>query len=271
VNQLRSLFAVGTLLVSLSAIAAERFADRLYVMPCGQAHAPDQSRWSPGVNVGKPLDLSDNCYLIRHDGDWMIWDTGIADSVADHPEGVKNESTGITWKRGERLSASLARIGLRPSDIRYVGISHSHPDHIGNVELFPNATLLIQATEYNWPQPDGSPRYAPGHPVMLLDGDFDVFGDGSVVILSTPGHTPGHQSLEVKLHTVGNIVLSGDAVHFYDNWVYRRTPSMNVDAAQTQASMEKIADVLKHDHAQLWINHDLPQSTGQRHVPEFYE
>jgi glyoxylase-like metal-dependent hydrolase (beta-lactamase superfamily II) len=267
----RWLVALVPFLVSLPATGAPHFADRLYVIQCGEGHASDQSRWSPGINVGKPLDISDNCYLIRHDGDWLLWDTGIADAVAERPEGIKNEAAGIVWKRKEKLKDSLGHIGLRPSDIRYVAISHSHPDHIGNVELFPDATLLVQSAEYSWPQPDGKPRFLPEHPAMQIDGDFDVFGDGSVVILSTPGHTPGHQSLLVQLHVAGAIVLSGDAAHFLDNWTSRRVPSINVDEAETLVSMEKIARSLERHHGQLWINHDKPQSDSQRHAPEFYE
>jgi glyoxylase-like metal-dependent hydrolase (beta-lactamase superfamily II) len=253
------------------ALAVQHFADRLYVLECGRGHATDRSRWSPGVDVGKPIDLSDNCYLIRHEGDWMLWDTGVADSVADHPEGVQSAAAGTTWKRPEKLVDTLAKLGLHPSDIRYVAVSHTHPDHIGNVELFPNATLLVQEAEYTWPQADGTPRFNAAHPVQLLEGDFDVFGDGSVVILSTPGHTPGHQSLVVHLHTAGTIVLSGDAVHFADNWTYRRIPSMNVDSVATVNSMQKIAQTLEREHGQLWINHDKAQSDGLRHAPEFYQ
>ncbi len=100
--------------------------------------------------------------------------------------------------------------------------------------------------------------------------NYDVFGDGSVTILSTPGHTPGHQSLLVKLHNTGALVLSGDAVHFEDNWVKRRVPVVNSDAAATRASMDQIAHVLDTEHAQLWINHDVPQSKAQKHGPECY-
>ena len=106
---------------------------------------------------------------------------------------------------------------------------------------------------------------------MKLNGDHDVFGDGSVVILATPGHTPGHQSLLVKLPATGAVVLSGDATHFRDNWENRRVPARNFDKAQTVASMEKIAGVLKRERAVLWINHDREQSAGLPHAPKFLE
>jgi N-acyl homoserine lactone hydrolase len=104
-----------------------------------------------------------------------------------------------------------------------------------------------------------------------LEGDRDVFGDGSVTILSTPGHTPGHQSLLVKLPRTGEIVLSGDAVHFKSNWDGRAVPAMNSSKDQTLASMQRIADTLEKEKAQLWINHDKAQRDTLKMAPEFYD
>ena len=107
--------------------------------------------------------------------------------------------------------------------------------------------------------------------VTRLDGDHDVFGDGSVTIVSTPGHTPGHQSLALKLPKTGFVLLSGDAVHFKDNWDNRRVPSMNVDKDKTVASMARLEQLVTQNNGQLWINHDKPQSDGMKRAPEFYE
>jgi N-acyl homoserine lactone hydrolase len=242
--------------------------DRLYVMDCGHNAAVDQARWSPGVNVGKPIELSDNCYLIRHGADWMLWDTGYPDAVAEKPV---TTPTG-TATRAKTLAAQLAEVGVKPSDIRFAAVSHTHGDHVGNVDLFPDATLLIQKAEFDWAfAPDKPPPFKATRPVRKLEGDLDVFGDGSVTILSTPGHTPGHQSLLVHLSKTGWVVLSGDLAHFKDNWDNRRVPSMNTSADQTQASFKRVADVLAEKHAQLWINHDKQQSLGQKHSPEFYD
>jgi N-acyl homoserine lactone hydrolase len=266
------LIIVAALVVAaLTASASAQTADRLYVLDCGIGHATDQSRWSPGVNVGVPLDVSDNCYLIHHGQDYLLWDTGIPDAVAAMPDGLPGQNGAPAWRRTKTLAAQLETLGVKPADIKYLAISHTHPDHIGNVEMFPNAMLLVQKAEYDWPLPSGSPRFKPEHPVTKLEGDRDVFGDGSVMILSTPGHTPGHQSLLVKLPKTGAVLLSGDATHFKDNWDNRRVPAGNTDKEQTLASMQRIADVLAQNHAQLWINHDLVQTRELKHAPEFYE
>ncbi len=209
---------------------------------------------------------------IKHAKGWILWDTGVNDAIAALPDGeVPADPRAIHWRRPKTLASQLARLGIRPSDIAYVAISHSHPDHIGNVELFPQATLLVQKAEYEWPGPNGVPRFKPGHPVIEIEGDRDVFEDGSVRIISTPGHTPGHQSLLIKLPKTGALILSGDAVHFKSNWENRRVPSINFDNAKTLASMQRIADVLAQENAQLWINHDKEQRDSLRMAPGFYE
>ncbi|MCS3730110.1 N-acyl homoserine lactonase family protein [Bradyrhizobium betae] len=246
--------------------------ERLYVLNCGEGTAGDISRWTPGLNEGKTMDFVDTCYLIKHGKGWFLWDTGIADSVASMPNGLAPaDPKAVTWRRPKTLQAQLDQLGLKPDDVKAMAVSHTHPDHTGNVELFPQAMLYVQKAEYDWPGANNEPRFKPSHPVELLAGDKDVFGDGSVTILSTPGHTPGHQSLLVKLPKTGAVVLSGDAVHFRDNWDNRRVPSMNSSKELSAASMQKIADTLDKEKAQLWINHDKAQRDSQKMAPEFYD
>jgi glyoxylase-like metal-dependent hydrolase (beta-lactamase superfamily II) len=152
-----------------------------------------------------------------------------------------------------------------------MAVSHTHPDHVGNVEMFPNAMLYVQKAEYDWPDAKGGPRFRPGHPATTLKGDRDVFGDGSLTIVSTPGHTPGHQSLLVRLPKTGAVLLSGDAVHFRSNWDNRRVPSGNTGQEETKRSMEKMAGILKREHAQLWINHDKAQRDTLKLAPAYYD
>jgi N-acyl homoserine lactone hydrolase len=246
--------------------------EKLYILNCGEGVAGDISRWSPGVNEGKSMDFVDTCYLIKHSQGWLLWDTGLDDAVAALPNGLAPaDPKAVHWRRPKTLAAQLDQLGVKPSDVKAMAISHTHPDHIGNVELFPTTMLYVQKAEYEWPGPNNSPRFKPEHPVTKLDGDRDLFGDGSIIILSTPGHTPGHQSLLAKLPKTGAVVLSGDAVHFQSNWDNRGVPSINFNKDQTLASMQKIADTLTKEKAQLWINHDKAQRDGLKMSPEFYD
>lgn len=246
--------------------------EKLYVLNCGEGVAGDISRWSPGVNEGKSMDFVDNCYLIKHAQGWFLWDTGVADAVAAMPNGLAPaDPKAVLWKRPKTLAAQLDQLGVKPSDLKGMAVSHTHPDHVGNVELFPATMLYVQKAEYEWPAANNQPRFKPEHPVTKLEGDRDVFGDGSVTILATPGHTPGHQSLLVKLPKTGAIVLSGDAVHFKANWDNRGVPSMNVSKDATMASMQKISDTMSKEKAQLWINHDKAQRDGLKMSPDYYE
>lgn len=265
---------VTALALSSHTVAAQEKpgVEKLYILNCGEGITSDVSRWTPGMNEGKPMAFVDTCYLIRHSKGWFLWDTGVPDAVASMPNGlVPSDPKATVWRRPKTLAAQLDQLGVKPGDIKWMGVSHTHPDHTGNVEMFPQAILYVQKVEYDWPGANNEPRFKPSHPVELLSGDKDVFGDGSLTILSTPGHTPGHQSLLVKLPKTGAVVLSGDAIHFKSNWDNRVVPGMNVSKDQTLASMQKIADTLDKEKAQLWINHDKAQRDSQKMSPEFYD
>ena len=270
-------FVAALLLVVLSAGSGRAQSgtsgvEKLYILNCGEGTAGDISRWSPGVNEGQSMDFVDNCYLIKHAQGWFLWDTGISDAVAAMPNGLAPaDPKAVYWHRPKTLAAQLDQLGIKPSDIKMIAVSHTHPDHIGNVEMFPTAMLFVQKAEYDWPGANNAPRFKPEHPVTKLEGDRDVFGDGGVIILSTPGHTPGHQSLLVKLPKSGAVVLSGDAVHFRSNWDNRGVPTPNFNKEQTLASMQRISEILTKENAQLWINHDKAQRDSLKLAPEFYD
>jgi glyoxylase-like metal-dependent hydrolase (beta-lactamase superfamily II) len=243
--------------------------DKLYVLDCGWSHNADESRWTPGLNVGKAIDMSEMCFLIHDKQGYFLWDTGYPDAVAAMPDGQVNGPT--TVKRVRTLAAQLQELGVKPADILYVGISHTHPDHTGNIDLFPDSTIVIQKAEFDATQATPRPAFPATHKVMKLEGDKDIFGDGAITVISTPGHTVGHESLLVHLPKTGWVILSGDAVHLKDNWDAKRVPSMNADKDKTVASMQHMADLMKEHNAQLWINHDKPQTDALVHSPKFYE
>lgn len=279
IRRLALLVAAAALLWGCTTSSVTRAPMRLYALYCGEAQIPDISPWSPGFNVGKPMTFSDNCYLIRHGNDWMLWDSGFPDALAASPEGQAG-NRGMRMKRTMTLMSQLAELGVEPEQIRVIAFSHTHQDHVGNANLFPNATLYMQQAEYDaafGPEP-AKYGFNPAlydklrnNPVVKLGGDKDVFGDATVVILSTPGHTPGHQSLLVRLPKAGAIVLSGDMAHFRENFDQRRVPSFNFSKEQTIASMDRIARLLVSERAQLWINHDSAQNASIPHAPQFVE
>src|SRR5262249_5094851 len=146
---------LGALIAAVSTASAQgekAGVERLYILNCGKGVAGAISRWSPGVNVGKSMDFVDNCYLIKHRQGGLLWDTGLADAIAAMPEGQRPPDPRMThWRRPKTLAAQLAELGVKAADIKYVAVSHTHPDHVGNVEMFPQVTLLVQQAEYEWP------------------------------------------------------------------------------------------------------------------------
>jgi len=272
----------AALLAAASACAqAAGTVERMYVLYCGESTTKDVSaNWSPGVNVGVARDFSDNCYLIKHAKGWMLWDSGMSDTIAAMPEGMTAASGLLTLYVKKTLASQLQALGVAPADIARVAFSHFHSDHVGNANLFTASTLYIQEAEYDAAfGPDAAkfgfaPKYydkLAANKTVKLKGDHDVFGDGSVMIISTPGHTPGHQCLLVHLPKTGAVVLSGDMVHFQDNWDNRRVPARNFNKEQTTQSMDRVAKLLQEQHAQLWINHDKDQSAGVAHAPEWVQ
>jgi glyoxylase-like metal-dependent hydrolase (beta-lactamase superfamily II) len=210
----------------------------------------------------------------------MLWDTGMSDAIADKPEGVSAASGLLTLWVKRTLASQLRELDIAPTDITHLALSHFHADHCGNANLFTAATLYIQQAEYDAAFGADPSRFnfnpafyekLRANPVVKLEGDHDVFGDGSVVIITTPGHTPGHQSLLVRLPKTGAVLLSGDMVHFDSNWSNRRVPARNFDRDLSRRTMERIDAFLQANNATLWINHDKAQSAGIAHAPEFIE
>jgi N-acyl homoserine lactone hydrolase len=260
------------------------FADKLYRLDGGRSLANDESVWTPGENHGKSIEFSSTCWLIQRGTEWLLWDTGVPESALNDPKGWSTLPKLIVYRLDRTLTDQLAAIDLKTTDITYVALSHTHGDHIGNVRLFPNSMVLIQWAEYVWiSSPDGPndnvnqlkalARKLLGIPkrLRLLDGDKDVFGDGSVTLVSTPGHTPGSQSLLAHLKNSGFIVLSGDVVHLEKNFEKDAVPSLNTDKAASIASMDRIRRIIARYKAKLFINHDKAQSDTLKLLPAFYD
>ena len=225
-------------------------------LDCGTPQAPTavNERFSDTYSYGDlKLQLVFSCYLVKHGDQYLLWDTG-------HAMTTPNVAPKVS------LVDLLGQVNVKPEQVTYVGISHYHGDHIGQAVSFPKATLLIGKGDWDLlTAPKPGPGVNPAAFASWIKGegkvepvalDKDVFGDGSVMMLYTPGHTPGHHSLLVKLPQSGNVLLTGDLAHFRENYDSNGVPSFNADRAQTIASLDrfkKIADTFK---AKVVIQHD---------------
>ncbi|MEP6633934.1 MAG: N-acyl homoserine lactonase family protein [Luteimonas sp.] len=250
---------------------------RLYTLDCGLTEFSDADIFSDtGEYAGKPLALPAPCYLIRHGKEWMVWDTGLSDKLAAMPNGLVTMGGRFTAKR--TLAAQLTELGLKPDDVRYVGLSHLHLDHTGNIDLFPKSIFLVSSLELAWargnPTPFGVDTASIG-PLAYSDvhataDDQDVFGDGTVKILKTPGHTPGHRSLLIKLANSGVVLITGDLYHTRQNYEKGLVPHGN-NRADTLASMNRFAKIQSNTNARVVIEHSPEDFAGMPAFPKYLD
>lgn len=251
----------------------------LYAMECGRAHLEDADAFADdGSFKGVKRDLVDPCYLIRHPSGDLLWDAGLPDALHDQPKGA--DFGGILVTVPVTLQSQLKALGLGFGDIEYYSISHSHFDHVGNANaLAPTATFLVDKEERDWMFREEARKDAQSFALYnqlenakttLIegDGDFDVFGDGSVKLIATPGHTPGHRVLLVNLPQSGPVLLAGDMYHLAESRERRTVPRFNTDRAQTLASMDKVEGILAETHARLVRQH-VPEDFAA--LPKFPE
>ena len=252
---------------------------RLYIFDLGSLKSGNPK---PLLDRGvTATDMSVVAYLIVHPRGTLLWDSGTI------PDGLVKPG-GTTVARAtvlKTLTGQLAEIGYKPADITYLALSHYHYDHSANANAFVRSTWLVQRPE----RAAMFPEQPPADPIdpgvvanfsalkdsrtMILNGDHDVFGDGSVVILSTPGHTPGHQSLFVKLANVGPLVLSGDLYHYPSERTLKDFLPFGGrgNDAQEAASKAKVEALVKAMGATLWIQHDIIADAKLKKSPAFYD
>jgi glyoxylase-like metal-dependent hydrolase (beta-lactamase superfamily II) len=227
-----------------------------------------------------PKDWMATCFLIRHPKGDLLWDTGLDDHYAVLKNG-QNFFMGLTSHKVKTpLLIQLKKLGVTPKDIKFVGVSHLHEDHTGNLRSFPHSKILIQEEEKK-----AAFSFFPSfyffkfnHYKMLeknmipLKGNHDVFGDGKVIILKMPGHTPGHQVLFVKLKNHRPFILAGDLYHTEYNKKYGVIPLMVTYHKETlKKSLKKIEDISKKENAKIWIQHEPLHYKKALKAPLFYD
>jgi glyoxylase-like metal-dependent hydrolase (beta-lactamase superfamily II) len=225
----------------------------------------------------KDSNMGVTCYLIVHPRGMLIYDTGLSDRLVGRPL-YENVLDGYGQIKFNTLSGQLADIGITPANIDYLVLSHYHWDHIGNADDFAGSTWLVYKGDRDQmfnstarAQPWFSQYSALEHSkTMLLSGDHDVFGDGTVVVLATPGHTAGHCSLLVRLKNTGPVVLSGDLYHYAEERDLRRMPDEEKTTG-TVESRQKVEELLRRTGAQLWIGHSMEFFRTVRKSPAWYD
>ena len=266
--------------VNADAATGAQPAVELYTLNCGEMEFADLAIFADdGAYDGMAASMVDPCYLVRHPEGDLLWDLGLPQSIADNPDGADYPQISLQMYVPQRLTDQLAELGLAPEEIDYVAISHSHFDHIGNGNLFAaNSTWIVDADELAYafrPEAREDPGFANYNALedadrILIEGDddYDVFGDGSVVIVQAPGHTPGHSVLLVNLPQSGPYILAGDLWHIAQSRPNRRVPRFNVDREQTLGSMDKVEALADVTGARVVLQH-VPEDFAA--MPEFPE
>jgi glyoxylase-like metal-dependent hydrolase (beta-lactamase superfamily II) len=262
-------------------------AVRLYVLDCGTLHIADLGRFALKKEEVGTSDLSVACFLVTHPKGTLIWDTGAVPDTAWKPTGTAVSHHVVLPDSQERdvtmirpLLVQLAEAGYAPGDITYLALSHYHYDHTANANEFRGATWLVRQDERDAmfsekppgvTQPSSYAALRNSKTLVINTDDHDVFGDGTVVIKSAPGHTPGHQVLYVKLAKTGGVVVSGDLYHYPEERTLNRVPTFEFNPEQTRATRVAIDAFLKKTGAHLWIQHDFTGNAGLKKAPDYYE
>lgn len=245
---------------------------RVYVLDGGTIVGRNMDRYNLPPEV---RNMSVAVFLIVHPKGTLLFDTGLGDQFVNKQQSPPDPAYTVQVT----LKSQLDQIGFSPKDIMYLALSHAHPDHIGNANNYAGSTVLIQKREWDtmFPPSPGNARYYSYYSglkeskAILLDGDYDVFGDGSVILVSTPGHSPGHQSLFVKLADTGPVIMTGDAYHYPEERTAHKLPKGDPNIEQSALSRAKMDSIMEWTGAQLWISHDIINWAKLKKSPDYYE
>jgi N-acyl homoserine lactone hydrolase len=251
---------------------------RLYVFDCGVIKGLDPALFNFKKEELAETELAVPCYLIVHPKGTLIWDVGVIPDSSFKEDGQPVTQGPSTATR--TLKSQLAEIGYSPADITYLAHSHYHSDHIANSNEFAGSTWLVRPVERDAmfaekPPPLVDPRtydkLKSAKTVLITTDEYDVFGDGRVIIKFAPGHTPGHQVLILHLRNTGNVMLAGDLYHYPEERKLNRVPTFEYNKEQSLASRAMIEDYAKRTHTQLWIEHDFVANSKLKKSPQYYD
>jgi glyoxylase-like metal-dependent hydrolase (beta-lactamase superfamily II) len=251
---------------------------RLYVFDCGVIKGLGVDLFGFKKDEVPIRDFFVACYLVAHPKGTLMWDVGVIPDSAFKSDGSPVTERASTVNRP--LLPQLAALGYTPADITYLAMSHYHSDHTANANAFAGSTWLVRAAERDAMFAEkpaaiieqGTFSALKTTKTTILDkDDYDVFGDGTVVIKSAPGHTPGHQVLFLKLRKTGPLLVAGDLYHYPEERTMNRFPSFEFNKEQSAASRANIDAFLKKTKAQMWISHDAATNATLKKAPAYYD
>jgi N-acyl homoserine lactone hydrolase len=250
---------------------------RLYVFDCGVIKGLDPKLFGFTKAQVRTTEMAVPCYLVVDPKGTLMWDTGSIPDTAFKGDGKPVTQSYFTATR--TLKSQLAQIGYEPADITYLALSHYHADHTANANEFASSTWLVRKVERDAMfapkpagiiDPSGYNKLKHSKTILIDKDEYDVFGDGKVIIKSAPGHTPGHQVLIVKLAHTGTVVVAGDLYHFEEERFTDKTPTFEYNRQESLASRAMIEAYVKKHHAQLWIEHDYYDNAKLKKSPRYY-
>ena len=236
------------------------------VLDCGTIEVSDLDAFSTaGDYAGQADTFTDSCFLVKHPDGTLLWDLGLPGILT--MAGPQTQQI-FTVSLDKTLTEQFEERGMTAADIDYVSISHSHFDHIGQADQVQGATWLVNDSELAamFPAEGDDTEIAPDQKALftlfepmeqqVFSGELDVFGDGSVVIFETPGHTPGHTALQLMMPETGPVLLTGDLYHRAESRELKRVPRFNFDEEMTQASMAAFEARAEALGARIIIQHE---------------
>jgi len=256
--------------------AAEPSPIRLYVFDNGMLTGLNPASFGMRKEDLATTDMVATSYLVVHPKGTLLWDTGVVPDESIKAGQTEFRTPGYLATAKKTLESQFASIGLTKKDVTYLALSHYHLDHAGNANDFVAATWLVQEPEYEAMLAERREHVRARYAALLhsrkrlLEGDLDVFGDGTVIIKAAYGHTPGHQVLQVTLPKTGVVVLAGDLYHFKEQRT-SAAPPKGFNPAQLAASRAAIEKLIKSTKGELWLSHDLENFERLRKAPAYYE
>jgi N-acyl homoserine lactone hydrolase len=253
---------------------------RLYILDCGTIAPMDPALYNlTKEEIAGDGGLVSPCYLIVHAKGTMVWDVGQVPDKDIRDDGTEAVVQDVL-KATRRLDRQLEALGHPIPGITYMAMSHYHTDHTANANAFAGSTWIVQqadfdamfgAAELAIRSPESYQALRDARRIVLNNADLDVFGDGTVVVKTAPGHTPGHQMLFLRLANFGPLLLEGDLYHFPEERTLDRVPTFDFDAALTRATRSQVELFLKETGAQMWIQHDPLTNAKLKKAPEYYD